>query len=186
MDVSDVTRPESRALRNSTNSTARASYFFKIICFQVFQVFQVCAETLSRMAVGLQIVGLFLGVVSWCLQSSCTSNQVWKMRSQSESVTTSQWQFEGLWMSCAATSLGSIQCSKFKTVLGLSGENSCFVIISSYYGVMMMAQSEHRKRSTARTIIFHSLMRALVLEKNSSLFLPESWDRNKRGHISYL
>ncbi|XP_049926689.1 claudin-1-like [Epinephelus moara] len=71
------------------------------------------------MAVGLQVVGLVLGVVSWCLQSSCTSSQMWKVRSQAESVSTSQWQMEGLWMSCAATSLGSIQCSRFKTVLGL-------------------------------------------------------------------
>ncbi|XP_042270342.1 claudin-1-like isoform X2 [Thunnus maccoyii] len=71
------------------------------------------------MTVGLQVVGLVLGVVSWCLQSSCTSSQMWKVRSQVESVTSSQWQFEGLWMSCAATSLGSLQCSKFKTVLGL-------------------------------------------------------------------
>ncbi|KAM9358738.1 claudin-1-like [Symphorus nematophorus] len=71
------------------------------------------------MAVGLQVVGLLLGVVSWCLQSSCTSSQVWKMRTQMDSVTSSQWTFEGLWMSCAATSMGSIQCSRFKTVLGL-------------------------------------------------------------------
>ncbi|XP_028429866.1 claudin-1 [Perca flavescens] len=71
------------------------------------------------MSPGLQVVGLILGVVSWCLQSSCTSSQVWKTRSQVESVSSSQWQFEGLWMSCAATSLGSVQCSKFKTVLGL-------------------------------------------------------------------
>ncbi|KAK2913132.1 claudin-1-like [Channa argus] len=71
------------------------------------------------MVMGLQIVGLVLGVVSWCLQSSCTSSQVWKIRSQVDTITTSQWQFEGLWMSCAATSLGSLQCSKFKTVLGL-------------------------------------------------------------------
>lgn len=90
--------------------------------FQLFQVFQVCVGTFSIMAVGLQVVGLVLGVVSWCLQSSCTSSQVWKVRSQVESISSSQWQYEGLWMSCAATSLGSIQCSKFKTVLGLPGE----------------------------------------------------------------
>ncbi|XP_068441001.1 claudin-1-like [Clinocottus analis] len=71
------------------------------------------------MAVGLQVAGLLLGVASWCLQSSCTSSQVWKVRSQQESVSTSQRQFEGLWMSCVATSMGSIQCSRFKTVLGL-------------------------------------------------------------------
>ncbi|XP_037533617.1 claudin-19-like [Nematolebias whitei] len=71
------------------------------------------------MVMGLQVVGLVLGIVSWCLQSSCTSSQTWKVKSQAESVTTSSWQFEGLWMSCAATSMGSVQCSKFKTVLGL-------------------------------------------------------------------
>ena len=74
------------------------------------------------MVLGLQVVGLVLGVLSWCLQSSCTSSQTWRVNSQAESVTTSLRQFEGLWMSCAATSLGSIQCSRFKTVLGLPGE----------------------------------------------------------------
>lgn len=74
------------------------------------------------MAAGLQVVGLVLGLTSWCLQSSCTSSQVWKTRSQLESVSTTQWLFEGLWMSCAATSLGSVQCSRFNTVLGLPGE----------------------------------------------------------------
>ncbi|XP_068601599.1 claudin-1-like [Brachionichthys hirsutus] len=71
------------------------------------------------MAVGLQVVGLLLGVVSWCLQSSCTSSQVWKSRSQLESVGGGQRLFEGLWASCAATSLGAVQCSRFRTVLGL-------------------------------------------------------------------
>lgn len=71
---------------------------------------------------GLQVVGLVLGLTSWCLQSSCTSSQVWRTRSQLESVSSTQWFFEGLWMSCAATSLGSVQCNRFKTVLGLPGE----------------------------------------------------------------
>ncbi|XP_047247166.1 claudin-19-like isoform X2 [Girardinichthys multiradiatus] len=71
------------------------------------------------MAVCLQVLGLILGIVSWCLQSSSTSSLKWKVRSQAETVTSSSWQFEGLWMSCAATSLGSVQCSRFKTVLGL-------------------------------------------------------------------
>ncbi|KAM4743440.1 claudin-1-like isoform 1-T2 [Anableps anableps] len=72
------------------------------------------------MALCFQVLGLVLGVVSWCLQSSCTSSHTWKVRSQAETVTTSSWQFEGLWMSCAATALGSVQCSRFKTVLGLA------------------------------------------------------------------
>jgi len=74
------------------------------------------------MAVGLQVVGLLLGLVSWCLQSSCTSSQVWKLRSQQQSLSSSQSQFEGLWMSCVATALGSLQCSRFRTVLGLPRE----------------------------------------------------------------
>lgn len=76
----------------------------------------------SSMAVGLQVVGLLLGVASWCLQSSCTSSQVWRTRSHLESVSSSERQFEGLWTSCAATSLGSTQCVRFKTLLGLPGE----------------------------------------------------------------
>ncbi|KAM4566540.1 claudin-1-like [Odontesthes bonariensis] len=71
------------------------------------------------MVLALQVVGLVLGVLSWCLQSSCTSSQTWRVNSQAESVTSSLRQFEGLWMSCTANSLGSIQCSSFKTVLGL-------------------------------------------------------------------
>ncbi|KAK5868162.1 hypothetical protein PBY51_009201 [Eleginops maclovinus] len=71
------------------------------------------------MAVGLQVVGLMLGLASWCLASSCTSSQLWRVRSQAESVGSSQRQFEGLWMSCAASSLGNLQCSRFKTTLGL-------------------------------------------------------------------
>lgn len=74
------------------------------------------------MAACLQVLGLVLGLVSWCLQSSCTSSHTWKVRSQAESLSSSQWQFEGLWMSCAATSLGSVQCSRFKTVLGLPAQ----------------------------------------------------------------
>ncbi|KAM9317778.1 claudin-1-like [Pholidichthys leucotaenia] len=72
------------------------------------------------MSAGLQVVGLVLGVVSWCVQSSCMSSQLWKVSSHMEAVTTSQRHFEGLWMTCAENSLGSIQCSRFKTVLGLS------------------------------------------------------------------
>ncbi|XP_037123312.1 claudin-7-like isoform X2 [Syngnathus acus] len=71
------------------------------------------------MSTGLQICGLVAGVLSWCLQSSCTSSQLWKVRSQAESLMSSQWQYEGLWMTCAATSLGSLQCNKFKTLIGL-------------------------------------------------------------------
>lgn len=74
-----------------------------------------------NMVLAFQVLGLSLGLVSWCLESSCTSSHTWKVRSQAESIATTNWQFEGLWMTCAATSSGSIQCQRFKTVLGLPG-----------------------------------------------------------------
>ncbi|KAM8822179.1 claudin-7-like [Synchiropus picturatus] len=74
------------------------------------------------MAARLQLLGLLLGLVSWCLLSSCTSSHAWKVRSQAESLSSSQWQLEGLWTSCAATSLGALHCSRFKTVLGLPAQ----------------------------------------------------------------
>ncbi|XP_029922440.1 claudin 15-like b [Myripristis murdjan] len=71
------------------------------------------------MAQVLQVLGLLLGLLGWCLQSSCTSSQLWRVRSQADSVSSSLWQFEGLWMSCAASSVGSVQCNRYKTLLGL-------------------------------------------------------------------
>ncbi|KAL0973559.1 hypothetical protein UPYG_G00206100 [Umbra pygmaea] len=75
----------------------------------------------TTMTLAFQILGLTLGVMAWCLENSCTSSNFWKVRSHAEAVITSSSQFEGLWMSCAATSLGSVQCQKYKTVLGLPG-----------------------------------------------------------------
>ncbi|CAL8234282.1 unnamed protein product [Boreogadus saida] len=71
------------------------------------------------MGMALQVVGVVLGLAGWCLQSSCTSSHRWRVRSQVDSVTTSQWMFEGLWMSCVSSALGSTQCSRFKSLLAL-------------------------------------------------------------------
>ncbi|KAM6946399.1 claudin-19-like [Aplochiton taeniatus] len=82
------------------------------------------------MALAFQVLGLGLGMVAWCLESSCTSSHVWKIHSNLDTV--SSWQFEGLWMTCAATSTGAVQCHKYKTVLGLPVSSvSGSVIIST-------------------------------------------------------
>ena len=73
------------------------------------------------MAEALQVVGVVMGLLGWCIQSSCTSSNRWRVRSQVDSVTTSQWMFEGLWMSCVSSSLGATQCSRFKSLLALPG-----------------------------------------------------------------
>ncbi|KAG1932713.1 claudin 15-like b isoform X1 [Pimephales promelas] len=69
----------------------------------------------------LQLTGLILGLVGWCLESSCVNSAVWKRRSDAEAVLTSSSYFEGLWVTCASNSQGAIQCQRFKTVLGLAG-----------------------------------------------------------------
>ncbi|XP_023652312.1 claudin-7-like [Paramormyrops kingsleyae] len=69
----------------------------------------------------MQILGLLMGLVSWTLELSSTSSHVWKVKSHADAVTTSTWQFQGLWMHCAATAVGAIQCHRYKTVLGLPG-----------------------------------------------------------------
>ncbi|XP_061073399.1 claudin 15-like b [Conger conger] len=69
----------------------------------------------------LQILGLLMGLLGWILESSCTSSHAWKVKSHVDSVTSSSWQFQGLWMECAATSSGAVQCNTYKTVLGLPG-----------------------------------------------------------------
>ncbi|XP_012693385.1 claudin 15-like b isoform X1 [Clupea harengus] len=69
----------------------------------------------------LQVLGLALGVLGWCMESSCTSSHSWRVGSHVEAVMTSSWFFEGLWMSCTSNSMGSVQCNKHKTVLGLPG-----------------------------------------------------------------
>ncbi|XP_014015450.1 claudin-19 isoform X2 [Salmo salar] len=73
------------------------------------------------MLLAFQVLGLSLGVIGWCLENSCTSSHSWRAHSHSQAVTTNNWQLEGLWMTCAATSLGSVQCQRYKTVLGLPG-----------------------------------------------------------------
>nr|XP_046149446.1 claudin-19-like [Oncorhynchus gorbuscha] len=74
------------------------------------------------MLLAFQVLGLSLGVMGWCLENSGTRSHSWRVHSHSQTVTTNNWQFEGLWMTCAATSLGSVECQRYKTVLGLPVE----------------------------------------------------------------
>ncbi|KAA0702400.1 Claudin-15 [Triplophysa tibetana] len=67
----------------------------------------------------VQVMGLFLSVIGWCLESSSTNSAVWRTRSNAEAVMTSSSTYEGLWLSCATNSMGAIQCQRYKTVLGL-------------------------------------------------------------------
>ncbi|MBN3296733.1 CLD19 protein, partial [Amia calva] len=89
--------------------------------------------------VALQILGLITGLLGWILSTVSTSSQNWKVSSKADSVITANWVFEGLWMHCAATAMGSIQCKKFSTFLGLPAYiQACraLMIVSLLIGVM--------------------------------------------------
>ncbi|XP_041118699.1 claudin-19-like isoform X1 [Polyodon spathula] len=67
----------------------------------------------------LQIVGLVMGFLGLILQICSTCSNTWKVSSNADSVISAKWVFEGLWMKCAATALGSVQCNWFRGLLGL-------------------------------------------------------------------
>ncbi|KAI4873848.1 hypothetical protein NFI96_031928 [Prochilodus magdalenae] len=72
--------------------------------------------------VAVEVLGLVLAIVGWCLESSSTNSAVWRIRSHADSVVTSSSQYEGLWTTCSANAMGAIQCQRYKTILGLPGE----------------------------------------------------------------
>ncbi|XP_076832840.1 claudin 15-like b isoform X1 [Brachyhypopomus gauderio] len=69
----------------------------------------------------VEVMGLLLAVIGWCLESSSTNSNMWRVHSHADAVVTSSSQYEGLWFTCASNSLGAIQCQRYKTVLGLPG-----------------------------------------------------------------
>ncbi|XP_033894135.3 claudin 15-like b isoform X1 [Acipenser ruthenus] len=67
----------------------------------------------------LQIVGLVMGFLGLILQIASTCSNTWRVSSNADSVISATWVFEGLWMNCAASALGSVQCKWFRGLLGL-------------------------------------------------------------------
>ncbi|XP_051966699.1 claudin-15-like [Xyrauchen texanus] len=84
-------------------------------------------------AMVVQVMGLFLGIVGWCLESTSTNSAMWRTQSKVDSVLTTSTTYEGLWLTCATNALGAIQCQRFKTVLGLP------VYIQTCRALMIMA-----------------------------------------------
>lgn len=70
----------------------------------------------------VEVMGLVLAILGWCLESSSTNSAVWRVNSHAGTVITSSSQYEGLWTTCAANSMGAVQCQRYKTILGLPGE----------------------------------------------------------------
>ncbi|KAL6471917.1 hypothetical protein MHYP_G00205670 [Metynnis hypsauchen] len=92
----------------------------------------------------VEVLGLILAILGWCLESSSTKSNMWRVHSHINNVVTSSSQYEGLWMTCAANAMGAIQCHKYQTILGLPKTlnhhllPSCFIIIIIIIVIVMV------------------------------------------------
>ncbi|XP_060798172.1 claudin 15-like b isoform X2 [Neoarius graeffei] len=66
----------------------------------------------------VEVMGVVLAILGWCLVSSSTNSAMWRVHTQTESVIKSSSQYEGLWKSCSSNSIG-VQCVTYPTTLGL-------------------------------------------------------------------
>ncbi|KAM8953979.1 claudin-19-like isoform 1-T1 [Pelodytes ibericus] len=68
----------------------------------------------------LQVCALVLALAGMTCVLVSTVSSKWKISSSASNIITSTSTFEGLWMTCVATSLGSVQCKKFSSLFSLA------------------------------------------------------------------
>ncbi|CAI5775254.1 claudin-15-like isoform X1 [Podarcis lilfordi] len=66
-----------------------------------------------------QISALLLAFLGLILLLVASVSNCWKFSIPTTTLITASWIYEGLWMHCVATSLGSVQCKKFFSLLSL-------------------------------------------------------------------
>ncbi|NWI94431.1 CLD19 protein, partial [Pitta sordida] len=65
----------------------------------------------------LQVCALLLALAGFTTILFATMSNRWKVLDTETELVTADWVSEGLWMDCAATALGSVQCKKFLYML---------------------------------------------------------------------
>ncbi|NXH05596.1 CLD19 protein, partial [Loxia leucoptera] len=65
----------------------------------------------------LQICALLLALAGFTTSLVTTMSSTWKVLDSTTEVVAADWVSEGLWMDCAATAVGSVQCKKFLYML---------------------------------------------------------------------
>ncbi|NXM73813.1 CLD19 protein, partial [Serilophus lunatus] len=65
----------------------------------------------------LQICALLLALAGFTTLLITTTSNRWKILDTAPELVTADWVSEGLWMDCAATALGSVECKKFLYML---------------------------------------------------------------------
>ncbi|NXQ75040.1 CLD19 protein, partial [Quiscalus mexicanus] len=65
----------------------------------------------------LQICALLLALAGFTASLVTTMSSSWKVLDSTTELVTADWVSEGLWMDCAATAVGSVQCKRFLYML---------------------------------------------------------------------
>lgn len=84
----------------------------------------------------LQICALLLALAGFTTQLVTTMSNRWKVLDTTAELVTADWVSEGLWMDCAATAVGSVECKKFLYMLSSDRKWSRHMFIKSKDGVL--------------------------------------------------
>lgn len=92
------------------------------------------------MSMGLEIGGLFLGVIGWILAIVCCALPMWRVSAFiGANIVTAQTIWEGLWMNCVVQSTGQMQCKVYDSLLALQQDLQAaraMTVISIILGVL--------------------------------------------------
>ncbi|KAI3373773.1 hypothetical protein L3Q82_022357 [Scortum barcoo] len=94
----------------------------------------------ASMSMGMEIVGIALGVIGFIIAIVTCALPMWKVSAFiGANIITAQTIWEGLWMSCVTQSTGQMQCKVYDSLLALSQElqaSRAMTIISIILGVL--------------------------------------------------
>uniref|UniRef100_A0A8C4ZGS7 Claudin c n=1 Tax=Gadus morhua TaxID=8049 RepID=A0A8C4ZGS7_GADMO len=75
------------------------------------------------MSMGMEIVGIALGVVGFILSIVVCALPMWKVTAFiGANIITAQTIWEGIWMTCVVQSTGQMQCKMYDSMLALSSD----------------------------------------------------------------
>lgn len=94
----------------------------------------------------LQICALLLALAGFTTLLVTTMSNRWKVLDTKTQLVTADWVSEGLWMDCAATAVGSVQCKKFLYMLSSDRKWSWHMLIESRDVVLFFLSGQHVSR----------------------------------------
>lgn len=94
----------------------------------------------------LQICALLLALAGFTTILVTTMSNRWKVLDTKTELVTADWVSEGLWMDCAATAVGSVQCKKFLYMLNSDRKWSWHMFIKARDVVLFFLSGQHVSR----------------------------------------